>query len=167
MITLGFTHANGNRQNPWQSSLGIVFCANDEAVRVINKAPILPQISTIQWAQFLPAYVWIISLVNIVISSWIPLVSHKVWYVLGCQPLKISFILHVLHNLDIPVLRLTGLNHHRSWMRCCSLQSKCQLEGIVCWPFADCNHGWSQKRFINWFQVVFATNCELCDIMLW
>jgi len=57
-----------HRQNVWKSCLGVVFCAEDEACHIINKALLSSQISSFPCHQLITSFVWILPRVNVYIS---------------------------------------------------------------------------------------------------
>jgi len=93
-------------RNAWKGCLGIVFCADDEACHVVNKGLILPQISSFPCNRLLTGFVWILPLVNIYISGRIQSFKRLIGYLRGCQQCRLTLILLLLDNIDLPTLRM-------------------------------------------------------------
>ena len=93
-------------RNAWKHCLGIVFCANNEACHVPNKGLISPQILSFPCNQLLTSVIWILPLVNIYIGGQIQSFKLLMWYLLGWQRCRLSFILPLQDKMDLSALSM-------------------------------------------------------------
>jgi len=95
-----------HHQNTRKGCQGIVFCADDEAYHVVNNGLISPPISSISCNQLLTCVVSILSLLNIYISDRIQSFNRLIRYLLGCQQRRLTSILLLWDNIDLPMLKI-------------------------------------------------------------
>jgi len=112
MDSYGLHTCHDHCRNAWKGCLGIVYCADNKACRVINKGVISPQISSFPCNQLVTGFVWICPLVKIYISGRIQSFKRLIRYLLGCQWRRLAFILLFRDNIDLTTLWMEGL-------RCC------------------------------------------------
>jgi len=93
-----------HHQNAWNWYLCVVFCDDNEACHVVNKGLILPQIVSFPCNKLLTGFVWNLSLVNIHLGWWIQLFGCLIGYRVRCQRCRLTFILLIAENIDLPKL---------------------------------------------------------------
>jgi len=148
---------DSHRQNAWMSCLIIVFCTDNEAIHIIDKGFISPQISGFQCHQLLTGFVWSLPLVNVHMSGQNQSVKHLIEYLLGCQQRWIGFILLLCDNIDLPTLTMLGWHRRSNQLTCRDSFSKGSRERIIWWPLAHC-FAWYSARWINIrFWIVIST----------
>jgi len=119
-----------HRWNAWKGCLQRVFCPNNEACHVFNRWLTSPQILSVRWNQLLTIFIRMLPQLNINVTGQIQSFKHLIAYLLGCRRRNLMFILLLLENIDLPMVRMYALRQHASKLSCHNSYSKCWQEGI-------------------------------------
>ena len=95
-----------HRWNARKRSLGVVFYADNETCHVVSTGHISPDDSSFPCNQLFAGFVRILPVVSISICGRIKSFRQSIRHLLGCQQCRLTFILRVRGEMELPTLRL-------------------------------------------------------------